>query len=133
MNNIGFQQFLQQNIVEAYVSRRHEKPRWSNTRGIFATTNRALLNSIEGLRAFGFRPPQGGQTPFNPLTHNCVVAYDIFKGEFRNFSMDNGVNIINSYPVNSPQNIMKFWTYYIDNILTLSADQKLRFCGLVGV
>jgi hypothetical protein len=132
MNNFAFQKHLQMNVVEAYVSRRHAKPKWSNTRGIFATTNRNLLNSIEGLRAMGFKAPVGIGMGYEPLEKNCVVAFDILVGCYRVFSMDGGVNILNSFKVNTPQNILKFWSYFTDYVLRLSPDDKYKFLGKIS-
>lgn len=129
MNNFAFQKHLQQNVVEAYVSRRHKKTGWSDTRGIFATTNRAILNSIEGLKAFGFKSPNGIGAPFNPLEKNCVVCWDIFRGAYRNFSMDNGVNILRSFSVSNPSDVLKFWDFFSSYILKLSDSDKLKFMG----
>lgn len=133
MNNFAFQKHLQQNVVECYVSRRHKKPRWSDTRGFLGTTNRSILNSVEGLRAFGFKAPNGRGMGYDPLEKNCVVAWDILKGDYRVFAMDGGVSILNSYPVNTPQNILKFWNYFVDYVLKLTPKDKLKFMGLIGL
>jgi hypothetical protein len=131
MTNYAFQSLLQTHVVEAYVSRRHSKAGYSNTRGIFATTNRKILNSIEGLRAFGFQSPNGIGMGYDPLQKNCVVSWDILKGKYRVFAMDNGVNILNSYPVNNAQNILKFWNYFTSYVLKLSDADKLKFMGKI--
>lgn len=132
MNNFTLQKQLQMNVIEGYVTRRHAKPRWSHTRGVFITTNRSILNSIEGMRALGFLPPNGVGMGYNPLSKNCVVAWDILKGAHRVFSMNGGINVLNKYPVNNPINIFKFWNYFSDYVLRLTPADKLKFMGLIG-
>ncbi len=133
MTNYQFQNYLRNNVVEAYVSRRHKKNGWSPTRGIYATANKNILNSLEGLRAFGFVPPGGIGMSYDPMEKNCVVAWDIFKGDFRVFSMTKGANIKNAYPVNNKVNILKFWDHFTNYVLLLSPEDKLRFMGLINI
>lgn len=132
MDNIGFQRLLQKNVIECYFGRRHIKEGWSNTRGALVTTSKPILNSINGLQALGFVPPNGIGMGYDPLAINCVVAWDIFKGAYRVFSFDQGANIINMYPVNNKVNQLKFWNYFTDFVLKLSAQEKLKFMGYLG-
>lgn len=133
MNNVGFQQFLQKNVVECYLIRRHEKPHWSDTRGAFITTSRPLLNSLSGLQSFGFKAPNGRGMGYNPIAKNCIVGWDIFKGEYRVFSFTEGARVMSSYPVNNKINQLKFWNYFADYVLKLTSQQKLKFMGYLGM
>ncbi len=125
------QALLGANVVEAKFVRRHDKPGWSEVRGAFVTTNAPLLNSDLGLNTLNFKRPKGIGMGYDPRQYNLVVAWDLFRQEYRCFAVESS-NILNFYDVPTDEKRMEFWQFFRDYIMKLSNDEKLIYMGYIG-
>lgn len=116
---------LNSNVVEIKFVRRRPKPGSPPTRRMLCTTARPLLDSLAGQAVFKFSPPTQGKK-YNPTSHNLVLAYDLFKQDFRAINVES-VDVLSTIPVMTEEQMNEFWAYFNQNIAPMSADQKLQF------
>ena len=111
---------LQSNVLEIKFARRNPKPGSAVSRRMFCTNSTTLLNSSDGRRVLGFTPTNK-TLPFNPATKNLVIAWDLFKQEYRMINADN-CELISTIPADDD-----FWLYYYEHIGNMTAGEKSQF------
>jgi len=113
---------LIKNVAEVKFRRRIQKPGFKSERRMLCTLDRLLLNSIGGKNILNFKPPTG-QLKYNPAAKNLLVVWDIFLQNWRMINCDDVdvVAVIQSTPAN------KWWEYFNEHILPMSAQQKATF------
>jgi hypothetical protein len=117
------QGLLKQNVLEIKFSRRRPKPNTPPTRRMLCTNARQVLSTIPGRESLHFRETY--KTPsFNPSTKNLLIAWDIFKQDYRMVNCDN-VSVISQIPANE-----EFWTYFNTVLYKMSAGEKETFFNL---
>jgi len=131
VNNAALQINIGRNVVELNFVRRHKKAQWSDIRGMFGTTNYELLNGDFGAQVLNFRPPKGIGMGYDYKHKNLCVIWDIFRQEYRVFGAEQ-CNVKKTWDVTTPEGIEEFKTYFYDNIINMSNDDKLEFMGYVG-
>lgn len=131
MNNGQLQPIIGANVVELDFVRRHPKLGWSDIRGMFGTTNPALLNSEFGFQVIHFKPPNGIGMGYNYKAYNLCVIFDIFRQEYRVFGAEQ-VNIHKTWPLGTEEEIEEFKSYFYEYIINMSNAQKLKFMGYIG-
>ena len=114
------QQLLQNNVLELKFSRRIPKSGEPPTRRMLCTNNFNLLNSTPGRLTLNFRPAQKAP-PFNPTVNNLVITWDVFMQDYRCVPAEN-CDVISIMEAND-----EFWTYYNNNLSSLSKGQKMGF------
>lgn len=111
---------LETNVLEIKFTRRRSKPGAPATRRMLCTNSAAILKTVPGREALNFRatykPPK-----YNPQTKNLILAWDIFKQDYRMINCDN-VALISQIPANE-----EFWEYFNNTLRTMSAEQKSTF------
>ena len=114
---------LEQNVLEVKFTRRRPKPNAPPTRRMLCTNSRQILNSIPGRETLHFRntykPPK-----FNPSTKNLIIAWDLFKQDYRMINCDN-VTVIAQIPGNE-----EFWTYFTEVLYKMTPEQKTTFFNI---
>lgn len=116
---------LEGNVVEIKFVRRRPKAGSPPTRRMLCTTANTLLDSLAGQAVFKFAPPTKGKK-YNPLAHNLIIAYDLFKQDFRAINAES-VDVLSTIPVMTEEQMNEFWIYFNNNIAPMSADQKVQF------
>lgn len=114
------QSLLNNNVVEIKFSRRRPKPGSPLTRRMLATNSQYLLVSENGFKTLNYTPATQPKT-FNSELHNIVTAWDLLLQDYRSISADD-VELITVIPADD-----EFWQYFNDNILPMTAEQKLTF------
>jgi len=111
---------LETNVLEIKFTRRRTKPGAPPTRRMLCTNSSVILKSVPGREALNFRttykPPK-----YNPQTKNLLLAWDIFKQDYRMINCDN-VALISQVPANE-----EFWEYFNSTLRMMSAEQKSTF------
>lgn len=114
---------LQTNVLEIKFTRRRPKPGAPPTRRMLCTNSDMILKTVPGREALHFRntykPPK-----YNPVTKNLILAWDIFKQDYRMINCDN-VALISQIPANE-----EFWQYFNTTLRLMSADQKSTFFNI---
>ena len=111
---------LQRDVLEIKFTRRRPKPNAPPTRRMLCTMSNTILNSRPGRDALNFRPAR--QTPkYNPTTKNLLIAWDLFKQDYRMINCDNVVLI------SQVSGEEQFWSYFNESLRTMSAEQKMTF------
>jgi len=111
---------LQQDVVEIKFTRRRPVPGKSPTRRMLCTNSRRILNSIPGREALNFRDTK--QPPkYNTDTRNLVIAWDLFKQDYRMINCDNVV-VVSQIPGDD-----QFWEYFNTTLARMTAEQKQTF------
>lgn len=131
MHNGQLQPIIGTHVVELDFVRRHPKLGWSDIRGMFGTTNPALLNSDFGFQVVHFKPPIGVGMGYDYKSKNLCVIFDLFRQEYRVFGAEQ-VNIHKKWPLTTEEEIEEFKSYFYEYILNMSNSQKLKFMGYVG-
>ena len=127
-SNSGLQLFLATNVCEISFVRRHEKDNWSSIRGMLATTNYPLLNTLLGKNVLNFQPPKGVGMGYDYKSKNLCVAWDIFRQEYRVFGAERAV-VKSSMEVTTEKGRREFWVYFTQLLSQMTNDQKLQFMG----
>ena len=127
----GVEQLFANAVVEVVFGRRNPVKRLPLTRRMLCTTNWSLLNSIPGNATLHFRSPSG-PPPYNASQYNLITVWDILYQDFRNINLDgfSESNILAVMPTRNKEEIIAFWQYFADNILNMSAAQKMKFMGM---
>jgi len=114
---------LERDVLEIKFTRRNPKPGAPPTRRMLCTNSSLILNSVPGRESLNykptFKPPR-----FNMTAKNLVLAWDIFKQDFRMINCDN-VTIISQIPGNE-----EFWEYFTKVLYKMSAEQKQTFFNI---
>jgi hypothetical protein len=131
MNNNAVQAMLANNVVELTFTRRHEKLKWNNVRGLLGTTNFKLLNGPFGQQVVHFRPPKGKGMGYNYKAKNLCVVWDFFRQEYRVFGAES-VNIRQLFDLNNPEEEESFYNWFNQFIINMSDQQKNKFMGYEG-
>lgn len=132
MDNRQLQNTIGTHVVELEFTRRHPKLGWSDIRGLFGTTNLALLNSDFGFQVLHFQPPKGVGMGYDYRTKGLCVAWDIFRQEYRVFGAEQ-ISWHRKWSLTNDEEIAEFKQYFYDYIINLSEDNKLKFMGYVGM
>lgn len=111
---------LQSNVCEIKFSRRRVVPGKPITRRMLCTNAQTVLNSVDGRVTLNYRP--ASRPPkYNPTAKNLVIAWDIFMQNYRCISCDR-CDLITSIPANET-----FWKYFKNNLVQLTAAQKMAY------
>lgn len=117
------QALLERDVLEIKFNRRRVKPGAPPTRRMLCTNSTTILNSIPGRDTLHFRktwnPPK-----YNPSSKNLIIAWDIFKQDYRMINCDN-VIIISQIPGDT-----EFWSYFTTVLYKMSAEQKTTFFNI---
>lgn len=120
MSSDELQRILLNNVAEVKFTRRRPKPGSPPTRRILCTNNAELLRSPNGKIVLHYESAR--QMPkFNPNDKNLVITWDIFMQDYRCINAD-GAIVIRTIAAND-----EFWTYFNENLLTMTPTQKLAF------
>lgn len=111
---------LERNVVEIKFERRREKIGWPPTRRMLCTNSLDILQSNNGINVLGWRPPKGVGLNFNPTIKNLIVAWDIFKRDYRLITMDD-CNLAATIPEK------QFWSYWNRYLAGWTPDQQINF------
>jgi hypothetical protein len=128
VNNSSLQAKLGKYVLEITFVRRHPKAGWSDVRGLFGTTNYALLNSDFGLQVLRFSPPKGVGMGYNYKQYNLCVVWDIFRQEYRVFGAE-AISVRQIWDVSTEEGTETFKEYFYQYIINMSNDDKLKFMG----
>lgn len=114
---------LERDVLEVKFTRRRPKPGAPPTRRMLCTNSPLILNSVPGRESLNFRPTYKGPR-FNPTTKNLIVAWDIFKQDYRMINCDNVV-ILAQIPGDE-----EFWQYFTTVLYKMSPEQKKTFFNI---
>lgn len=114
---------LESNVLEIKFTRRVKKPGAPPTRRMLCTNSAVILKSNAGKRSLNYKPPSG-PPKFNSTSKNIVIAWDIFKQEYRSISADNCV-LISQMPVSGDGR--DFWEYFNNSIHPMTVQEKTSF------
>jgi len=87
---------------------------------MLCTNSNTILNSIDGRITLNFKPSSKGPT-FDPNAKNLVIVWDILMQNYRCINCDN-CDLIATIPAGET-----FWTYFKNNIMKMSTQQKMAF------
>ena len=111
---------LEKNVLEIKFTRRRTKPGAPATRRMLCTNSAEILKTVPSRDSLNFRatytPPK-----YNPSTKNLILAWDIFKQDYRMINCDN-VALISQIPANQ-----EFWEYFNNTLRTMTPEQKTTF------
>jgi hypothetical protein len=114
---------LENNVLEVKFKRRRAKPGAPTTRRMLCTNCAFLLNSEAGRSTLHYKPGVVAMN-YSPASKNLVVAWDIFKQDYRAISVDN-CELISQMPVSGDG--VEFWDYFNNTIYPMTPQQKLAF------
>ena len=112
-------------VVELRFNRRRDKPGWSPYRRALVCNNMQLLNSAPGQLALHFKPPQG-PPPYPWIQYNLVCCWCIFWQDWRMIPVEN-TDVITILPIQTPEDIAKWWTYFNTFLQNMSPQDKMAF------
>lgn len=114
---------LENNVLEIKFKRRRTKPGSPSTRRMLCTNSPVILQSDVGRSTLHFKPSH--KTPnYSPASKNIVIAWDIFKQDYRAISVDN-CELISQMPVSGDGT--EFWEYFNTTIYPMTPAQKQAF------
>lgn len=111
---------LQNAACEIKFARRRPVPGRPTTRRMLCTNSNTILNSIDGRITLNFKPSSKEPT-FDPNAKNLVIVWDILMQNYRCINCDN-CDLIATIPAGEA-----FWTYFKNNIMKMSTQQKMAF------
>lgn len=114
---------LENNVLEIKFTRRRKKIGAPATRRMLCTNSPVILKSNAGSRSLKYSPPSG-PPKFNTTSKNIVIAWDIFKQDYRSISADNCV-LISQMPVSGDGR--DFWEYFNTSIHPMTVQEKTSF------
>lgn len=114
---------LENNVVEIKFKRRRVKPGAPPTRRMLCTNSPVILQSEAGRATLNYKQSTGG-LKFSPPSKNLVIAWDIFKQDYRAISVDN-CELISQIPVSGDGR--EFWEYFNEKIYPMTPAQKDAF------
>ena len=110
---------LLSNVVEIRFVRKRPKPGHPQTRRMLCTNSYELLNTIEGKTTLNYRPPRHGKQ-INEEKNNVATTWDIFMQDYRTINAGQ-CDLLTTIPIDG------FWDYFKQNIMILSAEDKIAF------
>ena len=114
---------LENNVLEIKFKRRRVKPGAPATRRMLCTNSPIILQSEAGRTTLNYQ--QSFTTPkYSPASKNLVIAWDIFKQDYRAISVDN-CELISQMPVSGDGK--EFWQYFNETIYPMTPAQKQAF------
>lgn len=114
---------LENNVLEIKFKRRRPKPGAPATRRMLCTNSTIILKSDAGRQTLKYKSTSG--TPkYSPASKNIVIAWDIFKQDYRAISVDN-CELISQMPVSGDGK--EFWDYFNTTIYPMTTEQKQSF------
>lgn len=114
---------LENNVVEIKFQRRRAVAGKPSTRRMLCTNNPIILNSEAGRTTLKYQP-SNNPPKYNPSAKNLVLAWDVFKQDYRAISMDN-CELISQMPVSGDGK--DFWEYFNNSIHPMTPEQKEAF------
>ena len=114
---------LENNVLEIKFKRRNAKQGAPSTRRMLCTNSPIILHSEAGRQTLHYRPAPG-PVKYNPASKNLVIAWDIFKQDYRAISVDN-CELISRMPVSGDGS--DFWEYFNSSIHPMTPGQKENF------
>lgn len=121
-------------VVELKFQRRHQKGD-ELTRRMFCVGaypnfhNNKFLSTMGAQTTLHYHYPKGPppyHPHFNPDQKNLVISWDLFLQDYRCITV-NRCNVIRGFPVDTDENIQKFWKYFNKYILPMTPEAKLDF------
>ena len=114
---------LENNVLEIKFKRRRVKPGAPATRRMLCTNSPIILQSEAGRTTLNYQ--QSFTAPkYSPASKNLVIAWDIFKQDYRAISADN-CELISQMPVSGDGK--EFWQYFNETIYPMTPAQKQAF------
>lgn len=114
---------LENNVIEIKFKRRRPKPGAPPTRRMLCTNSPVILQSEAGRKTLNFERSTGGMK-YNPTAKNIVMAWDVFKQDYRAISVDN-CELISQMPVSGDGS--DFWQYFTETIYPMTPGEKEAF------
>lgn len=114
---------LENNVLEIKFKRRRAKPGSPDTRRMLCTNSPVILQSDAGRTTLHYKPSTSGPK-YSPASKNLVIAWDIFKQDYRAISADN-CELISQMPVSGDGS--DFWEYFNNTIYPMTPGQKQSF------
>lgn len=114
---------LEHNVVEIKFKRRRPVAGKSPTRRMLCTNSPIILKSTTGRDTLNYQSPSGSPK-YSPASKNIIIAWDIFKQDYRAVSMDN-CELISQMPVSGDG--VDFWKYFNESVHPMTPDQKEAF------
>jgi len=114
---------LENNVLEIKFKRRRPKAGAPATRRMLCTNSPVILKGEPGRETLHYRQATG--TPkYSPASKNLVIAWDIFKQDYRAISVDN-CTLISQMPVSGDGS--DFWEYFSNSIHPMTPGEKQSF------
>ena len=117
------QALLENNVLEIKFKRRRPVKGKSPTRRMLCTNSPIILQGEAGRKTLNYKPAAGAPK-YSAGAKNLVIAWDIFKQDYRAISMDN-CELISQMPVSGDGK--EFWEYFNSSIHPMTPDQKETF------
>ena len=117
---------LENNVLEIKFKRRRAKPGSPTTRRMLCTNSPVILMSEAGRTTLHYKSATG-TTKFSPTSKNLVIAWDIFKQDYRAISVDN-CELISQIPISGDGR--EFWEYFNTTIYPMTPAQKSTFFNI---
>ena len=114
---------LENNVLEVKFKRRRPVAGKPTTRRMLCTNSSVLLLSEAGRETLHYTSPDG-PPKYNAASKNVVIAWDIFKQDYRAISVDN-CELISQMPVSGDGR--EFWEYFNNTIYPMTPQQKEAF------
>ena len=114
---------LENNVLEVKFKRRIPVAGKPSTRRMLCTNSPVLLLSTAGRETLHYTSPSG-PPKYNTASKNVVIAWDIFKQDYRAISVDN-LEVISQMPVSGDGT--DFWEYFNNTIYPMTPQQKEAF------
>ena len=113
---------LEHNVVEIKFKRRRPVSGKPPTRRMLCTNSTIILKGEPGRRTLHYKTP--GTPKYSAAAKNIVIAWDIFKQDYRAISMDN-CELISQMPVSGDGS--DFWQYFTESIHPMTPGEKENF------
>lgn len=114
---------LENNVLEIKFKRRRPKAGSPTTRRMLCTNSPIILHSEAGRETLHYRPT-AAPTKYNAASKNLVIAWDLFKQDYRAISVDN-CELISQMPVSGDGS--EFWEYFNNSIHPMTPGEKENF------
>lgn len=125
MSQQGLLTLAQNSIIELRFVRRRSKFGWSPYRRMLGTNNSTILHSAPGQFALHFKPPTH-PPPYPWIEKNLVCMWDIFWQDWRMVPAES-VDVVTVFPVQSEEDINKWWSYFGLFLENMSSQDKVAF------
>ena len=114
---------LENNVLEIKFKRRRPKAGSPPTRRMLCTNSPVILLSEAGRKTLHYKPITSAPK-YSPPSKNLVIAWDIFKQDYRAISVDN-CELISQIPISGDGT--DFWEYFNKTIYPMTPGQKDSF------